>query len=343
MSQTHPIFRLTVGNADVTQLLKDRVLSLKVVDNAGSETDTFELRLDDSVIKPGTERIPMPEIGASVKVELGYEDEGLVYMGEFFLDEVELSADPAWDMTVRGQSANMMSPLKTLRSDAWTDMTLGKIVETIAGRNGLTPVISPELAGIYIEHVDQMNRSDFAFLTRLAVDYSAVFKVAEGQAIFALAGEDVSVTGQNITDITVRLDDEFIGVLGWRVLHQYRGRFSTVAARHYDYEASVTREVEAPSLPEDGGGSRRTLPRRTGNEVEATEAANSEARRLKTTSKKLTLNLIGEPRLSAEGKLTMEGFRDGVDGEWKIKTVTHEYSTSGLTTTVDGEVPNNAG
>jgi phage protein D len=333
--KSHPIFRMTVGSSDVTTMLASRMLSLTVVDNAGSEADSFNLRLDDTKTTSGGNNIPMPVAGDSVEIEMGYEDTGLVYLGEFFIDEVILSADPAWEMEVRGESANMNSSLKTLRSQAWDNKTIGDIVTEIAGRNNLTPVISPELAGILIEHIDQMTRSDMAFLQRLAVDYSAVFKVIEGQAVFALAGQNVSVTGQNITDMVIRPDEN---VHGWKVLHQHRGRFSTLSTRHHDYETGETMIEQAPGMP-DGNGSDRIHTRRHPTPEEAQAAAASEARRLAATSAKLSIQLVGEPRLSAEGSVILQGFRDGVDGNWKIKSVTHEFANGGLTTTVSGEVP----
>lgn len=328
--KTHPIFRLTFGGADVTEQVESRLLSLTVTDNAGSESDSFVLRLDDRL-----PHIPMPNAGEEVEIELGYQDFGLVLLGRFYMDEVEFSIDPAAEMTLRGESVNLLSTIKTLRSDAYDNMTIEAIVNKIAARNNLTPVVSPELAGILVDHRDQMNRSDMGFLTDLATQYSAVFKVEMDQAIFALAGRDVSVSGLRITDLTIHPGEN---VLGLRVLHQHRGRYSRLAARFHDYNAGETFTQDWPGMP-DGNGAERTLNRRFGNEAEANAAAASESRRLSATSAKLTLNLVGEPNLSAEGKVTLSGFRDGIDGTWKIKTVTHEFTNDGLKTTVDAEVP----
>lgn len=324
-----PIFRISVGNTDITDTLKSRLLSLTVRDHAGNEADSFEMRLDD--IEP---RIPLPSPGDEVAVEMGYAETGLTHMGSFFLNELELSADPGWEMRVHGESADMLSALRTTRSQAWDDMTLGDIVSTCAARNGLNPVIDPELAGIYVEHIDQMNRSDMYFLTRLAVEYAAVFKVIEQQAVFAKRGAATSVTGQAIANVVITpLDD----VLSWRVLHHSRGSHKELVGRWHDYDLAETTEERRPGIP--GAEPDRTLPRRYPNMDDAGYAAASEARRLEAASGRLTLDLIGRADLAAEGFLTLAGFRDGIDGVWKILSVEHELTPSGFRTTVEGEIP----
>jgi phage protein D len=94
---------------------------------------------------------------------MGYRETGLVRMGLFVVNELEVSVDPAWEMRVHGESVDMLSSVRTTRSLAWSEVTLGEIVETIAARNGWTPAINAELAGRFYEHINQMNRSDMYF------------------------------------------------------------------------------------------------------------------------------------------------------------------------------------
>src|SRR3954447_26033415 len=82
-----PIFNVTVGGANISAAVAQRLLSLTVRDLAGDESDTFILRLDDNI-----PRIPLPAPGDLVTVQMGYAETGLVDMGEFYLNEIELPA-----------------------------------------------------------------------------------------------------------------------------------------------------------------------------------------------------------------------------------------------------------
>lgn len=49
---------------------------------------------------------------------------------------------------------------------------------------------------------------------------------------------------------------------------------------------------------------------------------------------KLELKLVGNPRILAGRKLTLEGFGPWIDGQWFVRGVTHHWDVSGYTTTV---------
>ena len=45
----------------------------------------------------------------------------------------------------------------------------------------------------------------------------------------------------------------------------------------------------------------------------------------------------GDPTLAAEARLTISGFRKGVDGEWVATRVIHEIGGSGYSTQIEAE------
>ena len=52
--------------------------------------------------------------------------------------------------------------------------------------------------------------------------------------------------------------------------------------------------------------------------------------------------MIGRPELAAEGFVTLAGFRDPVNGPWKIRQVEHELTSAGYRTVIEGELPPDA-
>ena len=70
---------------------------------------------------------------------------------------------------------------------------------------------------------------------------------------------------------------------------------------------------------------------------EAKAAAKSQAKRIERSKKKLDATMPGTLSIVAGSVVNMAGFRDGVDGSFKIVSVRHSLSRSGWTTTLTGE------
>jgi len=58
-----------------------------------------------------------------------------------------------------------------------------------------------------------------------------------------------------------------------------------------------------------------------------------------TGSLNVSLTLPGNVNASAERKVNLAGFRQGVDGQWVCRRVEHELGDTGFTTRIEGEVP----
>jgi phage protein D len=173
---TTPAFRILSDGTDVTEAIRDRLISLRITDQAGQQSDSLELTLDDR-----DSLMPVPRSGAWLKVWLGYSTGGKlpVYMGSFAVDDVDLSAGPR-SMVIKATAAQTAPELvKEHRSQSWHGKTLGEVAQEIGKRNGLQVVIKGTLASTQIQHEDQTSETDQNFLTRLAEKYQATIKPAD--------------------------------------------------------------------------------------------------------------------------------------------------------------------
>lgn len=59
------------------------------------------------------------------------------------------------------------------------------MVTAIAKENKLSPLVSPRLEGIIVDHIDQTEESDLAFLNRVAQTVDSYVKPADGKLIVA--------------------------------------------------------------------------------------------------------------------------------------------------------------
>jgi uncharacterized protein len=313
-----PAFRILADGTDVTQAIADRLVSIRVTDQAGQQSDSLEITLDDR-----GSLLPVPRSGAWLKVWLGYSDQGRlpVYMGSFAVDEVDLSMGPR-SMVIKATAAQTAPELvKEQRTQSWHGKTLGQVVEEIAKRNGLALVIKGDLAGIQIKHEDQTNESDQSFLTRLAEKYKATIKPADGKLVVTPRTEGAGTFAVQLQDVT-----------DWRCTLKNRGAYGQVKVKWLDRatnkEATKTFGEKGP-LPiyED-----KQLFR---DEAEATKAAESRLQSLKSGEVRISLKMPGRPELNADGQITLKGFREYVDGTWVIKSVTHDLGSGGYSTSVD--------
>ena len=148
-----PAYRIQVeGQGDVTAQIRERLLSLRVRDEEGYQSDAVEIRLDDR----GGE-MELPRRGVALEVELGYEASGRVRMGRYVVDEVELSGPPE-TLTVRATAADMRTGAKQRKTRSWDEVTIADLVTTIARDHDLDPRVERGLARIVLPHVDQTGR-----------------------------------------------------------------------------------------------------------------------------------------------------------------------------------------
>lgn len=317
-----PAFRIVVeGQGDVTHVLRDRLLALRITDEAGVDSDTLELRLDDRA-----PAIAYPRHGVRLSAALGYAETGLVEMGTYVVDEVTLEGPPD-TLTVRAKAADVRSAAKAPRSRSFTGKTLGQIVATIAAELGLTPAVAPALASQVLAHVVQSRESALAFLTRISRQFDAVVKPAGGRLLVAPRGEAASVSGQDLSGAVLHREQ----LTRWSVTLADRGRYGQVHAVTYDYDAAA--QVVQPSG--SGSGPVHSMRHPLPDGDSASRAARARQRALDRGAATLSAELPGIPTLTAESPVDIEGIRPGVDGRWLIAHVEHVLESGGYSCRIE--------
>ena len=321
-----PNFRILANQQDVTNTLRDRLLSLRITDEAGTQSDTVEIQLDD---RDAT--IQWPRHGAELDIFLGADESQLTRMGLYIVDEIEHSGSPS-TLTIRGKAADMRASIKAPKTRSWDGITLGALVKTIAGEQGLTAKIANQLASFPVGHIDQSNESDLHLLTRMARQHGAISKPVAGFLVFVPKGESKSATGQSLP----LMDIPKHHITRHRMSQAERGKYPSVNAYWHDSNTAEKQRVVV------GEGKPVYAIRHTYNNAqEATNAALATLQRLQRGIATLSLTLLGRPKLQAEGRIRIAGIRDPVNGEWIINRVEHQLDSSGLQTRCDAEIPNN--
>lgn len=326
-----PAFRVISSGNDITAQISDRLLSIRVQDEAGQKSDTVEITLDDR-----GQDLPLPDEKTELQVALGYShgNNSPQEMGTYVVDEVEFSYPPA-TVRVRGKAMEFSPTFKQPKTRSWHRRTIGQIVQQIAGEHGLTAQVHASYRNRMIDHIDQTEESDAHFLTRLAKLHGATAKPAEGMLVFIPQGAGVSVQGRQLPAANLTVQE----TTSYRATVKDRGRYSKVQAKYLDKETGTEKTVEAPvpgaSLPLFGEKlvtyqDRKLYP----TQAEALEAAKAMGVQLTSGTVTIDLTCAGRPDIFAERPITLTGFRDPLNATWVIQSVTHEYSGKGYSTKI---------
>jgi len=325
-----PVHRITADGKDVTEVLAERLLSLRLVDEDGLDSDTLELRVDD---RDG--QIVLPRTSVELTVALGYDGKAQE-MGLYVVDEVELSG-PADTIRITGRAANFSNSqtlrgrrqsLREPRTRSWHELSFGELVEAVAAEHGFQARVGDPLAGAWLEHVDQLDESDLHLLARLARDRDGIAKPAGGRLIVVSRAEARTADGRQLEAVRLGPAD----LESWRVTLPQRSRYASVVAHYHDIEQGEVNEVTAGS-----GEPVYRLRREYPDAETASWAANARLRRFNRGTSEINLELAGDPRLAAGTPLELAGFREGVNGSYRAERVEHVVDDRGYRTLVRAE------
>jgi phage protein D len=321
-----PEFKILADSQDITAKIRDRLMELRVTDEAGQDSDAVSIRLDDR-----DNLIALPRKGAELQVYLGYKATGMAFLGRFVVDETQISGPPD-TLTIRGRAADLRQGMKSPKTRSWDGVTLGALVKTIASEHGYKAAVAESLAGVSLGHVDQTEESDLHLLTRLAKPRGAIAKPAGGRLLFVPAGQGKSVTGKSLPSVSLTRGD----LSRWDVTFPDRGRYSSVTAEWHD----VSGTGQPRTVTMGDGNPVYVLRGRFGSASEAAAAAKAKLASLDRGTGTLSATCGGDPRLAAEATLVLSGIRGGANGSWSLTHVTHVYTPgNGYLCELQGEIP----
>ncbi|MDE1463373.1 phage late control D family protein [Spartinivicinus poritis] len=323
-----PVYTLLADNENITKVIYNRLLDITITDNAGWESDSLEVTLDDT-----GHAIALPDTGAKLEIYLGYKEKELELMGAYTVDEIELASPPN-TLKITGKAANMGSSLKSPKTITWSEkggaqskanqVNLETIFSKIAKDNGLKIKIDKKYKNKKFAILNQRNESDINFLTRLATSVGGVLKITDDTLSLKPRIPETGVIELIPQDVTQ-----------WRVNITKRTSYNSVTANYYDKKRGKKFKVTVDKSKKG----KQTKPARqirtdAISEVAATALAIAELENAALGEKQLTITLPGNTTIKAERQLKLIGFRAGANGLWIIDTVKHQLNNSGYITEI---------
>lgn len=317
-----PTIKVYCDKSDITEKLNGRIMSITITDELGLVSDALSLEIDNR-----DDALAIPPRGAELEAFIGYKD--LYPMGKFVVDEIELKGPPATMLiTARASDSTLrdMGAYLSPRSKSWENTPLKTIIQTIASRYGLSAAIAPEFVDTMIVHEDQADESDSAFIQRVAENHGAIVKVANGKIFFMEPLSGKFPDGTPIPITTIKSDD----ICDYTMRLTERGKYGKVVAKYYDFDMAKERQVSV------GASSPIFTLRETFISPRTARArAKAKLADIEQGTKTLSLNMVGNPLLAAESRITIVGLSGEFAGNWIVKSTKHTISSSGYTTAVE--------
>jgi phage protein D len=328
-----PFYLLSANSQDITDIIRERFVSLTMTDETGNTSDMLEIVLADHIPE---QPIQKPPRGALLQLSLGYDGVGNG-MGSFIVDEIDLVGPPE-RMVIRARAAAYDQNnggafhLQTQKIRSWAaGTTIGAMVRKIATEHGMTGLVAASLSSITLPHVDQQDESDLNLLLRIAKKYDAVVKPAGAKLVMAKRGDFKSVSGQSLPAVTIQKMD----CTEWHYTEQARESAGSVVAYYH-----ATKQAKRHIVTVGSGEPVRRIKQYFPTQAEAVAAAKAELAKRTRAMLKMSITLPGRADLAAEAEVTLQGFRAGIPSTWIATRVEHSIDGRGYVCAVDLEQPN---
>lgn len=311
-----------VDGKDVSGQMANYLESITVTDKAGASSDSCSLKLDDT-----GGRIRLPQTGGSVLVRLG----GVkVFAG--IIDSVRSSGSRSSgrSLSVSAKGFDVSGKAKEPQRVHQDGGTVGDFLKTLAEKAGFDMKIDPALEKIARDYIAADAESFLHIGEKLARELGATFKLRENMAVLAKHGADFGlplITGLVNTGGSGNLISWDIEPVSTRTV------FKEVTVSYFDRKKGLPMDFRTGS--EAGARAKavnlvRSVAR---DESHAKEIAEGRKQQIARAAGKGRVTLDLTPQAQAEALFQLSGTRAGVDGTYRIVSVTHKASRSGGATT----------
>ena len=329
---------------DISEDLSKYFLSFSYTDNLSDAADDINITLEDRAQVWMSDWYPEGEgnmmditIHTYNRVSLD-EGEQTFHVGKFEIDEIEVKGYPS-TVQLKGVSVLGDSSLRgTKKNQTWEEISVWKCADDICQRNGLTLFWDCD-ENPNLDHVEQADESDLAFLQRITGERGMSLKVSMEQVIIF---DDVKYETKEpvITVYKPGIKAEPDGStmpLRWVTDYGFRSKTRDTYYRcEVKYQKGKEKEVieGAFQAPDKDKGRVLHVKEQVENQAEAEKLAKKKLREANKEAVTGNFATIGNTNLAAGQVITMKNFGK-FDGNYLATKVSHEISGSSYTTKVD--------
>lgn len=309
-----------VGGNDFTETMRPYLIDISVTDKDGTSSDSCSLTFDDT---DGAVDLDME--GKPIEVMLN----GIsVFLGTVETARSQGSRGGGRVVPVTAKGFDTRSAVKQVQAFHLDDATLGDFLSEAGRQAGIEIDVDPSLASIARDYWAADYESFLALGEKIAREVNGTFKIRGNKAVLVPRGGVALPTVYGIVGAGGN-------VISWDIA-PFTGRpaYTKARARWFDRKAATFREEEVEidlgrDLPDVANILRMPVADADQAKLQA-EGRKGEAER-DAGGGSVDLDLTADAQ--AEAPFNLTGARRGVDGTWRIVSVTHKANRSGGATT----------
>ena len=330
MERRKAIYSVFIDGKDVTPGFVAVVTSITIKDGEGEKSDTASIDLDNA-----NSQIAFPRIGAKIEIGLGWEGNPAIICFEGKVDEVKSAGSRGGGrtLTISAKSADTRGKLKQREEKHKDKAKLGDVASEWGKEAGLTDVkVHPDLAKIERPYWSIEGESFVSWAARTAKEIGATFKVMGERAVMTPRSSGKTASGKDLPKIKAEWGKNLISWNMSPVLS--RNAFKKFETRWYDPKEAKWK-TETVEAREAGDGIEASTTKRFSSADKDTAKAEADSESKESDREKGggSVSIDGDPTAQAEAECEVIGTDPGIDGTYRIESITHKITRSGGFTT----------
>lgn len=320
-------YRVIVAGQDVTSRFDPHLLSVRVTRAHGTAADECDIELSD---QEGNIVLPQKRDPCQVFINGSQAFTG-------FMADVDYSfGKQGRVLSLSASSVDQGSKVKEPKLRHKDNATLPEVAREWGGKVGLDVRVAGSIAEVRRDYWFAQNESFMSWAQRIANEVGASFKILGNTAYLVGLNEGISTSGKTLTPISAAYGVNLISGKISPIIS--RPRYRNVKISYFDIAKGQRVEEDVETGIDDVDAALRTVIT-SADSSQAKQRAKGHAKHSDREKGAGSVTILGNVLAEPEAICTVSGIRVGIDGSYRIQSVTHNLSKDGFTSEIDLRQP----
>jgi phage protein D len=319
--------QVIIQGTDVTSRFDPHLKSLKITRTHGKAADECTIDLADP-----DGYILLPQERATVLVNINGQQ---AFKG--FVSDVDYKfGKEGRELSLTASSVDHGSKVKEPKLKHKDGGSLQDAASEFGKSAGLTTHVAGSITSVQRDYWLQQNESFMAWGQRIANEVGASWKIIGTDAYMVAISEGISISGKTLQAITATYGDNLLSGSVSPIIS--RPKFSDVKISYFDRAKGEKVEETVPTGIDDVDTALRTVIT-AADSNQSKQKAKAHGKHSKREKGSASIVILGDVRAEPEAIVTLAGIRPGIDGEYRIGSVSHDIGRGGFTTNLSLKEP----
>lgn len=310
-------YKVIVAGQDVTSRFDPRLLSISITRASGEASDTCDLNLSDP---DGVIVLPTKRDTVLIQIDGQQAFEGFVSDVDY-----KWGKGDGRTLTVSASSIDQGGKTKEPVLRHKDDATLEEVAKEFGHKAGLEVTVAGSITSIKRSYWSMHRESFMSWAQRVSDEVGASLKIIGSRAFIVGINEGISASGKTLTPIIAQDGVNMIGGNISPIIS--RPKFKDVEIEYFDVAKGERVKKKVPTGINDVDASLRSVIT-AADEDQADKRAGAEGKKSDREKGSGSVQILGDVFAEPEAICSVSGVRPGIDGDYRISSVTHTIDKS---------------